>query len=128
MKSTKPKDSPIGDYRVTNRGFPFIEFKDEYGEECSIQVSSRAVFENDDGSVDDPLGWLWLGINNAKPRIMKFHAQMLGIIPPGEASGWMPYPIPDDVLLTTQMHLNETQVRGLVARLNLWLETGDLDQ
>jgi hypothetical protein len=24
------------------------------------------------------------------------------------------------------MHLNEKQVRGLIARLTLWLETGDL--
>jgi hypothetical protein len=38
----------------------------------------------------------------------------------------MPYPLPEDVLLTTRMHLNETQVRGLMARLTLWLETGSL--
>jgi site-specific DNA-methyltransferase (adenine-specific) len=112
---------------ATGRGFPYVEFRDEYGEKCSIQISSRAVFENEDGTVDDPLGWIWLGIDDAKPQIMKSKAKALGMeLPPGEVSGWMPYPIPDDVLLTTRMHLNETQVRGLIARLTLWLETGNL--
>jgi len=112
---------------ATGRGFPYVEFRDEYGEKCSIQESSRAVFENEDGTVDDPLGWIWLGIDDAKPQIMKSKAQALGMeLPPGEVSGWMPYPLPEDVLLTTRMHLNETQVRGLIARLTLWLETGSL--
>lgn len=112
---------------ATERGFPYVEFRDEYGEKCSIQISSRAVFENEDGTVDDPLGWIWLGIDDAKPQIMKSKAKALGMeLPPGEVSGWMPYPIPEDVLLTTRMHLNETQVRGLIARLTLWLETGSL--
>jgi hypothetical protein len=112
---------------ATGRGFPHVTFFDEYGYECSIQESSRAVCENEDGTVDDPLGWIWLGIDDAKPQIMKSKARALGMeLPPGEVSGWMPYPIPDDVLLTTRMHLNETQVRGLIARLTLWLETGSL--
>lgn len=107
-------------------GFPYVRFHDEYGEKCSIQISSRAAFENEDGTVDDPLGWIWLGIDDARPQILKSKAQALGMdLPPGEVSGWMPYPIPDDVSLTTRMHLNETQVRGLIARLTLWLETGD---
>lgn len=112
---------------TTGRGFPRVAFLDEYGEECSIQESSRAVFEDDDGNVSDPLGWIWLGIDDAKPQIMKSKAKALGLeLPPGEVSGWMPFPVPDDVLMTTRMHLNETQVRGLIARLTLWLETGSL--
>ena len=112
---------------ATGRGFQHVTFFDEYGYECSIQESSRAVCENEDGTVDDPLGWIWLGIDDAKPQIMKSKARALGLeLPPGEVSGWMPYPIPDDVLLTTRMHLNETQVRGLIARLTLWIETGSL--
>lgn len=46
-----------------------VEFSDEDGAKCSIQISSRAVFENEDGTVDDPLGWIWLGIDDAKPRM-----------------------------------------------------------
>ena len=112
---------------ATGRGFEIVEFRDDYDHPCSIQESSRAVCENEDGTVDDPLGWIWLGIDDAKPQIMKSVAKKMGMeLPPGEVSGWMPYPIPEDVLLTTRMHLNETQVRGLIDRLTLWLETGSL--
>jgi len=112
---------------TTGRGFELVEFRDAYSEKCSIQESSACPCENEDGTVDDPLGWIWLGIDDAKPQILKTVARKMGMeLPPGEVSGWMPYPIPDDVLLTTRMHLNETQVRGLIARLTLWLETGSL--
>lgn len=119
----------IGSEGVTGRGFEIIRFEDEYNHSCSIQESSRVVWENEDGTVDDPLGWIWLGIDDANPQIMKSKAAQYGLqLPPGEVSGWMPYPIPDDVLLNTRMHLNEKQVRGLVARLTHWLETGRLSQ
>ena len=110
----------------TCRGFGMVKFRDEYGKECSLQISSRAVCENEDGTVDDPLGWIWLGVDDAEPKIMKTKARELGLpLPPGEVSGWMPYPVPEDVLMTTRMHLNESQVRGLIARLQTWLDTGD---
>lgn len=130
-KNNKDKSSNIvpvfGVSGVTGRGFEKVKFEDEYGNACSLQESSRAVCQNEDGSVDDPLGWLWLGLENAKPQIMKSKAQALGIpTPPGEVSGWMPFPIPDHVSLNTRMHLNETQVRGLMARLQHWLDTGSL--
>jgi len=116
----------FGTDSTTNRGFPVVEFKDEYDTECSLQISSRAVIEDEDGTVDDPLGWIWLGIDDAEPKILKTNARKLGIeLPPGEVSGWMPYPVPDEVLMNTRMHLNEQQVRGLIARLQTWLETGD---
>ena len=112
----------------TQRGFPIIKFRDEYNLPCSLQISSRAVCENEDGTVDDPLGWVWLGIDDAQPSIMKTKARKLGMpLPPGEVSGWMPYPLSEDVLLHTRMHLNETQVRGLITRLQEWLDTGSLE-
>lgn len=112
---------------ATGRGFPIVEFRDEYDHACSIQESSRAVCENDDGTVDDPLGWLWLGIDDPQPQIMKRDVQRLGLeLPPGEVTGWMPYPLPEEVHVTTRMHLNETQVRGIIARLQGWLDTGSL--
>ena len=78
--------------------------------------------------MDDPLGWIWLGIDDAEPQIMKTKARELGMsLPPGEVSGWMPYPVPDDVLMHTRMHLNEEQVRGLMARLQSWLDTGEFN-
>ena len=117
----------FGEEKRTGRGFPLVTFKDEYNKPCSIQESSRAVCENEDGSVDDPLGWIWLGIDDPHPQIMKSKALAHGLeLPPGEVSGWMPYPLPEDVLVTTRMHLNEKQVRGLIARLQHWLKTGTL--
>lgn len=115
----------FGENDTTGRGFGLVKFRDEYGEQCSLQISSRAVCENEDGTVDDPLGWIWLGIDDAKPQIMKTKARELGLpLPPGEVTGWMPYPVPDDVLMTTRMHLNAAQVRGLIAQLQMWLEHG----
>jgi len=118
-----PDTQPIGKLRKTQRGFDLVEFKDGYGAECTVQESSAATMEGDDNGQ----GYLWIGIDDAKPMILKTVAERLGMkLPTGEVSGWMPYPVPEDVMMTTRMHLNEPQVRELVARLNLWLETGSL--
>jgi len=119
----------LGETSRTPRGFGIVEFRDTYDVACSLQISSRAVCENEEGGVDDPLGWVWLGPSDARPQIMKSTAVKMGLpVPPGEVSGWMPYPIPDDVLVTTRMHLDEKQVRGLIARLQTWLATGGFEQ
>ncbi len=125
--SKRSKVAPLGEATLTGRGFPLVNFTDTYGAACSLQESSACVCENEDGTVDDPLGWLWLGIDDAKPQIMKSKARAMGLsLPPGECTGWMPYPVPEDVLMTTRMHLNEAQVRGLIGRLQHWLDKGTL--
>jgi len=107
------------------RGFQTIFFDDAYGKECSVQISSMAMCEGDHDDLN--VGWIWLGINDAEPQIMKSTAKSLGMkLPPGEVSGWMPYPVPEDVLMSTRMHLNEHQVRALIERLQYWLATGNL--
>lgn len=112
----------------TSRGFPRVEFQDAYENPCSIQISSLIPVPDDDGVMKNPLGWIWLGINDANPQIMKRKAISLGIAPPAgeDITGWMPYPVPGDVSMTTRMHLNEHQVRGLIDRLTIWLETGNI--
>ena len=110
---------------ATHRGFPLVTFRDTNDCECSLQESSRAVFENEDGTVDDPLGWIWLGIDDPEPKVMWKDAAKLGV-KTDATSGWVPYPIPEEVLLSTRMHLNEKQVRGLIDRLQQWLDTGTL--
>lgn len=71
------------------KGFGYVEFKDAYGYSSSIQISSASPVENKDGTCDNPLGWLWLGINDARPQIMKSKAKALGMeLPSGEVSGW----------------------------------------
>jgi hypothetical protein len=87
--------SHLGEEDLTSRNFQVIRFKDSYNAPCSIQESSRVPWENDDGTVDDPLGWIWLGIDSPVPEM-------------------------------SRMHLNEEQVRGLIERLQGWLDTGTL--
>jgi hypothetical protein len=108
----------------TVRGFEIIKFDDRYGVACSLQQSSMA------GEDDELPGHtaIWLGPTDGDPKIMKSKAESLGVpLPPGEVSGWMPYPIPEEVLLTTRMHLHRDLVVQLVHRLNNWLETGSFE-
>lgn len=102
--------APIGEARTTARGFGKVLFKDLYGAECSIQDSSLATESA-----------IWLGLEDAEPQIMHVDAKRLGMTDAPD-SGWMPYPVPKCVLLSTRMHLSREQVQGLIARLQLWLK------
>lgn len=100
----------------TQRGFPIIKFTDLYGAKCSIQKSSLATEEA-----------IWLGVDSAEPKIL---ASKVGAVNPetGEVSGWIPYQIPDDVLLNTRMHLTRDQVKKLLPILSRFAEDGQLEQ
>jgi len=93
----------------TRRGFSLIEFKDFYGLECSIQKSSLAT--------DDAI---WIGIDNPNPQIMASKTKEGG-------TGWVPYSIPEDVSLSTRMHLTVYQVKDLLPILTKFVETGEID-
>ena len=121
------KVEPLGTYNTTNRGFGRVEFTDRNGIECSIQCSSAIDFEAE-GSLENPgSGMLWLGVRDAgkTAQVMAVDAAKVGI-QTNERYGWIPFPIPDEVLLQDRMHLTRSQVRGLVKRLNHWLKHGDL--
>lgn len=121
-----PEVTLVGEGSRTKRGFEIVKFRDKSGDECSLQESSACAVENEDGSCDNPHGFLWLGIDDAKPQLMKSDARKLGlpIVDDGEHGGWTPYLMPSQVFLSTRMHLDEKQVRGLVARLQMWLDVG----
>lgn len=89
--------------KQTGRNFPIGNFKDRYDSECSIQKSSLA-FED----------CIWLGVNNANPKILI----------PNE--GWKSFYIPEEVLLTTRMHLTQKHVKELLPILQKFVETGDI--
>jgi len=97
------------------RNFPYAEFKDRYGSQCSIQKSSLATEDA-----------IWLGIDNAEPKIMASKAAMFGV-KTEETTGWVDYPIPSEVLLSTRMHLTITQVKDLLPILNKFVETGNIE-
>jgi len=88
----------------TNRGFDLIEFEDDRGTPCSIQES---------GSV---LPAVWIGVNDPSPKIMASQAKAFGISTV-ETSGFVPYPIPKEVSLTTRMFLTKPQLREFIDEL-----------
>lgn len=94
--------------QFTSRGFPFYEFLDRLGEECSVQKASLAT--------DD---CIWIGIDHPKPKILasKLH---------NELTGWIDYPIPDDVKIYGRMQLTREQVAQLLPILEKFVETGDI--
>lgn len=97
------------DYTKTSRGFSLIQFEDLYDNKCNIQKSSLATEDA-----------IWFGIENAQPRIMSSKTPQGGV-------GWIDYPIPDDVLLTTRMHLSKDDVRELITILQNFVDTGEID-
>jgi len=101
----------------TSRGFDLVRFVDASGKKCSLQQSSIG-----DSSC------IWLGIDGPDPQILKSQAVDLGLLPPGEVSGWMPYPIPDGVSINTKMHLGQKQIEDLIEILQNWLEHGTLQK
>lgn len=114
----------LGENARTGRGFALVKFQDANGLKCSLQQSS-AIRGGDEAWENPGSSLIWLGIDDCQPQVMKSTAKELGLeLPPGEVSGWMPYPIPEEVLLSTRMHLDREQVEGLIARLQQWLDTG----
>lgn len=89
--------------KKTSRGFCYGDFTDLNNDECSIQESSLAT---------QPA--IWLGINDANPQILV----------PNE--GWKFYPIPEDVLLSTRMHLSVPLAKMLIRELQYFVEHGCL--
>lgn len=100
----------------TERGFATIEFTDRYGDDCIIQKSSLATEDA-----------IWFGIRDATPQIMASDALAAGV-DTNEATGWVPYPIPKNVLLTTRMHLTRELVAELLPILQRFVETGEVSQ
>jgi hypothetical protein len=100
----------------THRGFEIAEFKDTFGSNCSLQMSSSALEDK-----------IWFGVDDADPMILVSKAKENGIEPSGD-NGWMRYPIPSDVLLSTRMHLNRKQVEEILPYLKRFVETGNLHE
>lgn len=100
--------------KKTGRGFDVLEFQDFYDAECSVQESSLADKQ-----------CVWVGVNDAKPQILASRAASYGVTTT-ETTGWIPYPIPEGVLLTTRMHLTRGQARKLASVLDYFADYGVL--
>lgn len=126
MREEKMSDEPLpsedsfsvlGVVDHTARGFEVIEFSDSYGEKCELQASSMAEYEEPGTSA------VWLGLADARPMVLASDAAKVGVIT-DETCGWVPFPVPDEVLLHTRMHLNREQVAALIRHLQSWLDNG----
>lgn len=95
-------------------GWPRIDFKDCYEHECSIQKSSIATVDA-----------IWFGINEANPQILAKDADKINP-DTGEKTGWIKFDVPDEVLMTTRMHLTQRQVADLLPILSHFARTGQL--
>lgn len=98
-------------------GWKTVPFKDHYGHACSLQQSSLAIYQQPGISA------VWLGPNDAEPKVMAREAARVGV-KTTETTGWVPYPIPEQVSLYTRMHLNRKQVAALIRHLQAWLDNG----
>jgi len=96
--------------KKTQRGFAYYEFTDAYGAKCSLQKSSSAMVDR-----------IWFGVDDADPKIMASKT-------PEGGNGWVPYTIPEDVMLTTRMHLDQKQVKKLLPILQRFVETGEITE
>jgi hypothetical protein len=89
------------------RGFRTIDFEDRYDQSCSMEDA------------------IWFGVNDADPKIMAVDAKRLGI-PTAQNVGWIPFHIPEEVLLSTRMHLTRDQVEEILPILQHFVDTGEL--
>lgn len=93
---------------TTQRGFKLIEFEDLYNAKCNIQKSSLASYDA-----------IWFGLENADPKILASKVQEGG-------TGWVKYPIPEDVMMSTRMHLSRDDVKALLPILQKFVDTGEI--
>ena len=93
----------------TFRGFNCAAFEDIYGSECSIQMSSLADTEA-----------IWFGVDDADPKVLASTVRE-GL------TGWVKYPLPEDVSLNTRMHLSREQVKALLPTLQKFVDTGNIE-
>lgn len=99
---------------TTGRGFEFTEFYDRYNQKCSVQKSSLATED-----------CIWFGVDDVNPKIMARDAAKCGVQTEEEV-GWVTFPIPSEVLLSTRMHLTREQVADLIPILQKFVDTGEL--
>jgi hypothetical protein len=91
-------------FDATERGFTIAEFEDLYGEKCSLQKSSAAMYDA-----------IWLGVSQPEPVIL-------------HEGQWKKIELPEGTLLNGRMHLSQKMVRDLLPALQHFAEHGELPE
>ena len=103
--------------KIDKRGFKLITFKDRSNKDCSLQISS---LEEDA---------IWLGVNDAEPKILAQDAIDIGLRKPtydeGD-NGWMSIDVPKEITFNTRMLLTRKQIKALLPYLKTFAKTGDI--
>jgi len=97
---------------TTPRGFTRLDFEDLSHSRCSLQESSLSSARA-----------IWLGISKVEPLILASQAAAHGV-ETAQTTGWVPFPVPEGVLLHGRMHLDRSQARDLAERLLRFAELG----
>jgi hypothetical protein len=61
---------------------------------------------------------IWFGVDDPRPQIMASKTAKGG-------TGWVEYPLPEDVHMFTRMQLTQQQVKALLPILTYFAETGE---
>jgi len=117
MPAPRTSSKQLGPVRHTARGFQRIEFHDRSRNLCILQQSSIADY------TQPGISAVYIGAAGAHPMVMASEAASVGVATT-ETTGWVPYPIPLNVHLTTDAHLDRNQVKALIRHLQSWLDTG----
>lgn len=89
-------------FQNTERGFPLVEFDDLYGNKCSIQKSSAAMYDA-----------IWMGIRDP----------VVNVLVDGK---WQDVILPKEALISSRMHLSQKMVRDMLPALEHFAKTGEL--
>lgn len=98
----------------TYRGFGIYKFQDINGNKCHLQKSSLATED-----------CIWLGLDSADPKIMARDSEKIGI-PVSQDTGWVDFKIPEEVLLSTTMHISQKQANDIIEILQRFVDTGEI--
>jgi hypothetical protein len=88
--------------KSTERGFAIAEFDDLYGNKCSLQKSSAAMYDA-----------VWFGISNPE----------INVLMDGQ---WKTVSLPEGAVIHSRMHLSQKMVRELLPALQHFAEHGEL--
>ena len=86
----------------TQRGFTRAEWDDLYGNRCSLQKSSSAMYDA-----------VWLGISDPEINVMV-------------DGGWKAVAVPEGAVIHSRMHLSQKMVRDMLPALQYFAEHGEL--
>ncbi len=110
----------LGSVPQKDFGFSEVIFDDELGEKCAIQTVTDISCILDESKPKS----LLLGLKVPHCYIDAACASQVGIEVAPDDKGIVEFDLPQAVSINASMRLNEDQVKGLIKRLEQWLDTG----